>query len=59
MTGRRLRELGFQEVVGVETLEERAQKAVPFYERVIMGDVEKRKLPYEEGYFDCILYGAP
>jgi SAM-dependent methyltransferase len=57
MTGRRLRELGFREVVGVEILEEVAQKAVPFYERVIVGDVEKTELPYEEGYFDCILYG--
>ena len=57
MTGRRLKELGFHEVVGVEVLAEVAQKAMPFYERVIVGDVEKMRLPYEEGYFDCMLYG--
>ncbi len=57
MTGRRLKELGFEEVVGVEVLADVARKALPFYDRVIVGDVEKTELPYEEGHFDCILYG--
>jgi len=57
MTGRRLKDLGFEEVVGIEILENIAKKALPFYDRVIIGDVEKTKLPYEKAYFDCILYG--
>ena len=57
MTGRRLKELGFEEVVGVELLEDVARKALPFYDRVIIDDVEKTELPYEEEHFDCILYG--
>jgi SAM-dependent methyltransferase len=57
MTGRRLKALGFEEVVGVEVLEDVARKALPFYDKVFIGDVEKTELPYEEGHFDCILYG--
>jgi len=57
MTGKTLKELGFEEVVGVELREDVAQDAQAFYDRVIIGDVEKIQLPYEKGYFDCILYG--
>jgi O-antigen biosynthesis protein len=57
MTGRLLKELGFQEVVGVELVEKVAREATPYYDRVIVDDVEKAALPYEKGYFDCILYG--
>lgn len=57
MTGRKLKELGYEEVVGVELMEDMAQRAEPFYDRVFVGDVEKIRIPYERGYFDCILYG--
>ncbi len=57
MTGKTLKELGFKEVVGVELKEDVARDAQAFYDRVIIGDVEKIRLPYEKGYFDCILYG--
>ena len=58
MTGRTLKELGFEEVVGVEIREDVvARMAQASYDRVITGDVEKMQLPYEEGHFDCILYG--
>jgi 2-polyprenyl-3-methyl-5-hydroxy-6-metoxy-1,4-benzoquinol methylase len=57
MTGKLLKELGFEEIVGIEVVEEVARKAIPYYDRVIVGDVEKVMLPYEKGHFDCILYG--
>ncbi len=57
MTGKLLKELGFEEVVGVEIVDEVARKAIPYYDRVIVDDVEKVMLPYEKGHFDCILYG--
>jgi 2-polyprenyl-3-methyl-5-hydroxy-6-metoxy-1,4-benzoquinol methylase len=57
MTGRTLKRLGFEEVVGVELVEDAARKAQAFYDLVITGDVEKMQLPYEKGHFDCILYG--
>lgn len=57
MTGRTMKERGFEEVVGVELREDMARNAQAFYNRVITGDVEKVRLPYEKGYFDCILYG--
>jgi 2-polyprenyl-3-methyl-5-hydroxy-6-metoxy-1,4-benzoquinol methylase len=57
MTGKTLKGLGFEEVVGVEISEDMADKAQAFYDRVVTGDVEKMRLPYEKGHFDCILYG--
>jgi 2-polyprenyl-3-methyl-5-hydroxy-6-metoxy-1,4-benzoquinol methylase len=56
MTGKALREKGFQEVVGVEFIEDIAKQGMPYYDRLFIGDVEKMELPYEKGYFDCILY---
>ncbi len=57
MTGRALKRAGVQEVVGVELREDVASEARRFYDQVIAGDVEKVELPYEEGHFDCIIYG--
>jgi 2-polyprenyl-3-methyl-5-hydroxy-6-metoxy-1,4-benzoquinol methylase len=56
MTGKELKERGFEEVVGIELIEEIAKQGEPYYDRMFIGDVEKMELPYEKGHFDCILY---
>ena len=56
MTGKELKEKGFEEVVGIELIEEIAKQGEPYYDRMFIGDVEKMELPYEKGHFDCILY---
>lgn len=56
-TGRALRERGFEEIVGIEIDEEVAQRGERYYDKLIIGDVEKIGLPFEKGHFDCILYG--
>jgi len=57
MTGKALRERGFERIVGIEINEEVAREGSPFYDRIIIGDVEKIHLPFEKEHFDCILYG--
>ena len=57
MTGKALREGGFERIVGIEINEEVAREGSPFYDRIIIGDVEKIRLPFEKEHFDCILYG--
>jgi O-antigen biosynthesis protein len=57
MTGKALKERGVEEVVGVELQAEAGKNALEHYDNVIIGDVEQVKLPYENGYFDCALYG--
>lgn len=44
------------EVVGIEQNEKFYAEARKNLQRVIEGDVENLKLPYPEGYFDCIVY---
>lgn len=57
MTGKALQERSLEELVGVELLEEMAEKARPYYTRIFAGDIERIDLPFEEGHFDCIIYG--
>lgn len=57
MTGKALREKGFEEIVGIEVNEEVAKSGKYYYDKLIIGDVEKVSLPFEKEYFDCILYG--
>ena len=57
MTGKTLREKGFEEIVGIEVNEEAASIGKSYYDQVIIGDAEKVELPFEKGHFDCILYG--
>jgi len=57
MTGKALRERSLEELVGVELLEEMAEKAKPYYTRVFAGDIEQLELPFENCHFDCIIYG--
>jgi 2-polyprenyl-3-methyl-5-hydroxy-6-metoxy-1,4-benzoquinol methylase len=57
MTGKALREKGFEEIVGIEVNEEVARSGKCYYDKLVIGDVEKVSLPFEKEYFDCILYG--
>lgn len=57
MTGKTLREKGVEEIVGIEINEEVAQSGRCFYNQLIIGDIEKVNLPFENEHFDCILYG--
>jgi 2-polyprenyl-3-methyl-5-hydroxy-6-metoxy-1,4-benzoquinol methylase len=56
-TGQMLREKGFEEIFAVEVNPHAAQQAKPYYQEVIIADVEKDVLPFGRGFFDCILYG--
>jgi len=57
MTGKALKEKGFEKIVGIEINEEVARGGSAFYDQIVIGDVEKMRLPFEKEYFDCILYG--
>ena len=57
MTGKALREKGVEEIVGIEIDEEVALQGRPYYDQLIIGDVEKVKLPFGKEHFDCIIYG--
>ena len=57
MTGKALREKGVEEIVGIEIDEVVAQQGRPYYDQLIVGDVEKVRLPFEKEHFDCIIYG--
>lgn len=56
LLGKRLLEKGVREVVGVELVAHVCKKAEKNLSRVICGDIEEiEELPFEEGYFDCIV----
>jgi SAM-dependent methyltransferase len=55
MLGRILLEKGAAEVVGIETDPAVARRAGENLSRVLQGDVESLVLPFEDGYFDCIV----
>jgi SAM-dependent methyltransferase len=57
MTGKLLKEKGFKEIVGVELVPEVAKQGEHYYDKLLIGDVEKMEIPFEKGHFDCILYG--
>lgn len=54
--GKRLSEKGVKEVVGIEINPDAAKKAERNISRVLCGDVEAIELPFERGYFDCIIF---
>ncbi len=56
-TGESLRQKGFEEIVGIEVNGEVAKRGSRYYNSLIIGDVERIRLPFGEGHFDCILYG--
>lgn len=53
--GARLLRKGLEEVVGVEVDPSVAKRAEKNLSRVICGDIEDIDLPFEDGYFDCIV----
>jgi len=55
--GKRLLQKGAKEVVGVEINPEAAEKASKNLSRIVCGNVEAVNLPFDEGYFDCIILG--
>lgn len=57
MMGKRLKEERGAEVIGIESEDRAISIASGNIDKVIVGDVESLKLPFERGYFDCIVYG--
>ncbi|MHB1011316.1 MAG: methyltransferase domain-containing protein [Desulfobacteria bacterium] len=55
MLGRILLRKGAAEVVGIEADPAVARKAQENLSRVLQGDVESLVLPFDDGYFDCIV----
>lgn len=55
--GKRLLERGAKEVTGVEINSSACEKAARNISRVICGNIEELDLPFEDGYFDCIILG--
>jgi len=55
IVGKTLKERSTVEVVGIEVVEAVAREAEQYLDRVIIGDVERLDLDFEEGYFDCII----
>lgn len=45
------------EVIGIEKEGRAVNTAKDNVDKLIIGDVEDLKLPFEQGYFDCIVYG--
>ncbi|AMM40511.1 Methyltransferase type 11 domain protein [Candidatus Desulfofervidus auxilii] len=54
--GKRLLEKGVKEVVGVEIEQAVCEKARENLSIVICGNIEEIDLPFEEKYFDCIVF---
>jgi len=57
LMGKNLKEEREVEVVGIENEEKAVNIAKGNVDQLIIGDVENLKLPFESGYFDCIVYG--
>jgi 2-polyprenyl-3-methyl-5-hydroxy-6-metoxy-1,4-benzoquinol methylase len=57
LMSKRLKEKQDIEVVGIEKEEKIADIARSNLDRLIIGDAEDLKLPFKQGYFDCLVYG--
>ena len=55
--GASLKALGIPRVVGVELNERAAEEARAALDEVVVADVERDRLPFEDASFDCIVYG--
>jgi len=56
ITGERLKKRGASEVVGIERERNAYDEAKRRLDKVLLGDVEKIRLPFKKGSFDCIIY---
>jgi len=54
--GAALKRRGLKEAYGVEAFERAGQLAAEKLDGVLIGDVEAVELPYEDGFFDCIIF---
>ncbi len=54
--GKRLLDKGAKEVVGIEINDEVCEMARDNLTRIICGDIESLEFPFDEGYFDCIVF---
>ena len=52
-----MKALGIPRVVGVELNPEAAEQARVALDEVVVADVERDELPFEDASFDCIVYG--
>jgi SAM-dependent methyltransferase len=57
LMGRKLKEKRDIKVVGIENEKRAIDKARDNVDELIIGDAEGLKLPFEQGYFDCLVYG--
>lgn len=48
-------ERGAEEVCGIEFIEEAYERAVHVLDKVLLGNIEEMALPFDDGYFDCII----
>ena len=55
--GRSLKERGAKEVVGIEVIERAWELARRNLDDALLGNIESMELPFEDGYFDCIVFG--
>ncbi len=56
LVGEGLKRRGVKEVVGIELDEKAYEEAIKRLDWVFLGRVEDVKLPFRQGYFDCIVY---
>ena len=56
MMGVELKKQGI-EIVGIEKNIDAAQEAEKNLSKIIIGDIENIILPFEKGYFDCLIFG--
>lgn len=55
--GRFLKQGGVREVVGIEVLEPVWALAKKSLDDALLGNIEVMEIPYDDGYFDCIICG--
>jgi len=53
--GKEIKQLGFRSIYGVEVNPDWARQAEPFYEAVLVQDLEHPSFPWSEGMFDVII----
>jgi 2-polyprenyl-3-methyl-5-hydroxy-6-metoxy-1,4-benzoquinol methylase/thioredoxin-like negative regulator of GroEL len=54
--GSYLKRQGVREVVGIEYVESACKLAAKVLDNAIPGSIESLEIPYEDGYFDCVIF---